>query len=109
MNDLRKSIGNVIRQKRKELAMTQQELAYAVGVDPKYISRIETGISYASLSVIEKMFEVLNLDIKLIDENKTTRKPNRQAVLHKINSNLKTFSDKKLSVVESFISYVSET
>lgn len=109
MNDIRKLIGNIIRQKRKELRMTQQELAYAVGVDPKYISRIETGISYASLSVIEKIFNALNLDIRLVDENKNSDKLNRKEVIAKINSNLKNFSDKKLFVVDSFISYVRET
>ena len=109
MNDIRKLIGNIIRQKRKELKMTQQELAYAVSVDPKYISRIETGISYASLSVIEKIFATLNLNIRLVDENSNRSVLTKQELINKISTILKNFSEKKLMIVEAFINYVSET
>ncbi len=107
MKDIRKLIGNIIKQKRKEQKMTQQELAFAVDVDPKYISRIETGISYASLSVIEKIFNKLNLDVNLVVENED-KVLNKQEIIYSINSNLKNFSDKKLAIIKSFMDYISE-
>ncbi|MBR2525684.1 helix-turn-helix transcriptional regulator [bacterium] len=107
MKDIRKLIGNIIKQKRKEQKMTQQELAFAVDVDPKYISRIETGASYASLSVIEKIFNKLNLDVNLVVENED-KVLNKQELIHNINSNLKNFSDKKLAVIKAFTDYINE-
>ena len=37
-------IGCRVREARAEYGMTQEELAGDVGVDPKYISRIENGV-----------------------------------------------------------------
>ena len=106
MNDLKKQIGNIIKQKRKESNMTQQELAYKVGVDPKYISRIETGASYASLSVIEKIFDNLKLNIDLVAENKANQL-NKQELLYNINSCMKNLSAKKLLVIKNFTDYIN--
>lgn len=106
MKDLRKLIGNLIKQKRKEQKITQQDLASMVDVDPKYISRIETGASYASLSVIEKIFNNLNLDINLVDEN-DSKKLNKEELIYYINSSLKHLSDKKLAVIKTFTDYIN--
>ena len=107
MNDIRKLIGNIIKQRRKEQGLTQQELAFAVNVDPKYISRIETGVSYASLSVIEKIFSSLNMDVDFVVKNKT-EKINKKELIERINSNLKKFSDKKLVMTDLLITYLNE-
>lgn len=40
---MQNSIGEIIRKKRKELCMTQQDLAELVGTDVYYISKIENG------------------------------------------------------------------
>lgn len=40
---MQNSIGEIIRNKRKELGLTQQNLAGLVGTDEFYISNIETG------------------------------------------------------------------
>lgn len=40
---IKNSIGNLIRAKRKELNLTQAQLAEAIGSDEYYISTIETG------------------------------------------------------------------
>lgn len=40
---LKNSVGNVIRAKRKELNLTQAQLAEAISSDEYYISAIETG------------------------------------------------------------------
>lgn len=107
MKDIRILIGEIIKRKRKEQKITQQELAFAVNVDPKYISRIETGVSYASLSVIEKIFTKLNLEIDFVIDNEQ-KFLNKQEMIYNINSKLKTFSDKKLFVIKTFTEYISE-
>lgn len=67
---LNASIANTIRDCRKEIDMTQIELAKAVGVDQSLISRMEkSGYDHYDLSLIWQIFDVFNLEIKLeIDE-----------------------------------------
>jgi len=77
--------------------MTQAELAAKVEVEPKYISRIETGASYPSLSVVEKIFNILGLEIKdLIIEDESLDK---NALISMINSNLKQTSLKNICLI----------
>ena len=101
MQDIRKEIGQIIRKKRKINSLTQAELAANVGVDPKYISRIETGISYPSLSVLEKIFETLGIKINSICEYDTVL--DKKTILENINKNLKHFSEQELNIVAIFI------
>ena len=63
MKDIINQIGNNIKQVRKKQGLTQTELAQKINVDPKYISRLETGNSTPSLPVVIKISEVLKTDI----------------------------------------------
>jgi len=105
MTDIRKSLGNIIKLKRKQLKMTQAELAAKVEVEPKYISRIETGASYPSLSVVEKIFNTLGLEIKdLITEDENADK---NALISMINSNLKQTSLKNICLINKIVQQFS--
>lgn len=54
-------VGELIRQKRRELGMTQAELAEKVGVTDGYIGKIEIGYQGAGLNTIIKIGEVLGI------------------------------------------------
>ena len=56
------TFGDVIKTKRKELKITQRELADRVGVDFTYISKIENDVLLPSEGIIRKMCNVLKLD-----------------------------------------------
>jgi len=106
MTDIRKSLGNIIKLKRKQLKMTQAELAAKVEVEPKYISRIETGASYPSLSVVEKIFNTLGLEIKdLITEDENADK---STLISIINSNLKQTSLKNICLINEILEQLSD-
>ncbi len=106
MQNIRVVIGNIIKKHRKKLKITQYELALKVGVDPKYISRIETGMSYPSLSVVEKIFDVLGVDIYyLFEEEKETDK---NKIISIINEDLKNTSVKNLSIIKDIIKTITE-
>lgn len=90
MQDIKKLVGSLVKKNRKLLKLTQAELACKVGVDPKYISRIETGTSYPSLSVVEKIFRILNIDIGNVFEKKELA--NREAMIDNINIYLQNTS-----------------
>ena len=54
-------LGNLVREKRREYGLTQEELAKKVGVTGGYIAKIEIGYQEAGLKTLYKLFEVLNL------------------------------------------------
>lgn len=109
MLDVRKTLGNRIKESRKSQNMTQSALADAVGVDPKYISRIETGISYPSLSVIEKIFNVLNIDINIQSNNIITKEEedDRTILIQMINNELQNTSLKNIKMVKNIVSAIT--
>ena len=88
-----------MKKNRKLLKLTQAELACKVGVDPKYISRIETGTSYPSLSVVEKIFKILNIDIGNVFEKKELA--NREAMIDNINIYLQNTSLKNVKIIKN--------
>lgn len=57
------TLGKRIKERRKLLRITQQELAEKVDVDAKYISRIETGNSNPSLNTLEKIAKVMHTEV----------------------------------------------
>ena len=54
---------NIISARRKELKMTQRELAEKLNVSDKTISKWETGISYPEITLLPAIASVLNLNI----------------------------------------------
>lgn len=105
MQDIRKIIGVIVRNNRKKVRMTQGDLAYKVGVDPKYISRIETGMSYPSLSVVEKIFDVLNINvINLFEEEHGLDKNN---LIASINENLRHTSLKNIQIISDIVETIT--
>lgn len=62
--DVLNNIGKIIIQRRKELGITQEDLAYSVNVDRTYIGYIENGKQNISISILCKIANVLNLNMK---------------------------------------------
>lgn len=56
-------IGKRIKNKRKELLLTQEKLSEKLEVSPSYVSEIERGTSIASLETISKISQVLDLSL----------------------------------------------
>ena len=67
MNDeeiILKNIGRIICKRRKELNMTQDDLAFDAGLDRTYIGYIENGKQNITISVLCRISNVLKLNIK---------------------------------------------
>ncbi|MDD5145199.1 MAG: helix-turn-helix transcriptional regulator [Candidatus Pacebacteria bacterium] len=60
---LPKSLGNKIQKRRKEIGLTQEELAFKVGISRVYIGYIEQGRYAPSLEVLQKIARALNTPI----------------------------------------------
>lgn len=65
------NLGIKISELRKKSAMTQSELAEALGVSAQAVSKWEIGSSYPDISLMPKLAKILNtsIDYLLIDEN----------------------------------------
>lgn len=50
-------IGELLKDTRKETGMTQQELAYKIGTQKSYISRLENGKTDVQVSTLFRIFE----------------------------------------------------
>lgn len=58
-----KEIGKRIKQRRKELSLTQEKLSEMLEISPTYISEIERGTGIPSLATITKLGNILKLDL----------------------------------------------
>ena len=64
MNDFLIKLGKIIKKKRKETGLSQEDFAYKVGIDRAYYSSIENGKHNLSLLQIKKIADGLNIKIK---------------------------------------------
>jgi y4mF family transcriptional regulator len=65
-------IGKTIRQRRKELGITQPDLAELASVSKNTLYKLERGQSNPSLNVLNKFAEVLGMELKLeVKKNKS--------------------------------------
>lgn len=59
---LREAFAKNLRKLRNERGLSQEALAYEAGVDRTYISALERSVYAASLDMIEKLAEVLDVE-----------------------------------------------
>jgi transcriptional regulator with XRE-family HTH domain len=60
---LRKSLGERVRQLRRESGVSQEDFADACGFARSYMSRIERGTSNLSLDGIERLAEAFGISV----------------------------------------------
>lgn len=59
----KKEIGNIIKQRRKFLGITQQDLSEIIGIGLRSLVDIETGKANPTLETLLLIFEALGLSI----------------------------------------------
>ena len=92
-------IGRFISECRKQKGLTQAQLAEALGVSDKTISRWETGKTMPDLSFYEPLCETLDVQIsellyakKMTDQEKTVHGEKSALNIFKTKSQLQTFA-----------------
>jgi transcriptional regulator with XRE-family HTH domain len=60
--DLRDVFAINLRRYRRENSLSQEELAHAANINRTYISKLETGATYAGLEIIGKLASVLGIE-----------------------------------------------
>ena len=62
--ELLERIGLKIVAKRKELNLTQEDLAYSANIDRTYIGYVENGKQNITITMLNRFAKALKLDIK---------------------------------------------
>jgi len=67
---LLESIGKSIKERRKELGITQPLLAEIAGVSKNTIYKLERGTGNPSIKILDRLLEVLGLALKVEVKNR---------------------------------------
>lgn len=90
--------GNNLRERRKELRLTQAEVASKLGISTSFYANIERGNRFVSLEVLAGLAKALNVSIgSFFEEHKSN------ATLDNINEMLQIFSQEELLTVERIL------
>ena len=84
-----------LKELRKRNKMTQEQLAELVNVAPRHISFIETGRSFPSCELLERICKVLQVDFTEVV--KTEENLTREELLQKLNTIVPKLNDKQLN------------
>lgn len=70
-----KSMAEVISSRRKELGMTQKDLAEKLNITDKAVSKWERGIACPDTAAIPKLAQILGISLEELMDAELTRKP----------------------------------
>lgn len=70
MQHMANSIGQQIRERRKDLKINQAKLAQLSGIGLNSLSRLESGKGNPTLESLQKIAEVLGFELKFVIEGK---------------------------------------
>ena len=60
--DLREVFATNLRRLRHEKGLSQEQLAYEADINRTYVSKLETGVTYAGLEIMGKLADVLEIE-----------------------------------------------
>ncbi len=76
-------IGGIIREKREKAGLTQAQVARAVGVTAKAVSKWETGAGFPDISLLEPLSSVLSVSVTELFAGESVNNNNRSANMMK--------------------------
>ena len=83
-----------IRQKRKELGLSQENIAHEMGIDQSLYCKIENGEVTANLKKVQRIAELLSLEIEdIVDKNANYFHNNDHSVNNNIIEELHNHND----------------
>jgi len=99
-----KEMGRRIAKRRKSLSLTQEEISEATGLSNNHISNIENSHSIPSIETLMKVCEKLDVtpDYVLLGITKSSN----EELVSQIHQKLKLCDEKKLKLINSFITWV---
>ncbi len=107
MADIKKQLGQRIKYLRKNKGLSQEELSEMIDLTARSLGNIETGRFFMSLSNIEKLIDVLNIEpyeLFVFD-----KEPQKDIIFEDVLKKIEKFKDnnKKLYAISAFIDNLS--
>ena len=102
MSSLKLKFGKRLRELRRSVGMTQEQLAELVNIEPPNLSKIECGMHFPQPDKIEKIAQALNVDIKELFDFEHFQ--TKQELIEFIDSSLDEFELKTIELVYKFVS-----
>ena len=97
---------NKIKMLRKEKGLTQEQLSNLLQINRHYLSRIETGKSEPTASILKKLGLIFDVDLNMLLD--ITDKDNNSDKIEYIINSCKCLCDKDLDCVIKLIDYLKE-
>jgi len=101
-----KALGERIAKRRKVLNLTQDDVAEATGLSNNYISNIENNHSIPSIDTLVKICEAIDTTPNYLLLGITSHADTEEDLRNQINERLKLCNQKKLKLVERFVSWI---
>lgn len=96
-----KAFGARVKELRKNRHITQETLAELIGVEPQQISRIENGACFTTFETLEKIANILQIQISELFSFSHIR--TKKELLDEINESLQRQTDDKIQTIYKII------
>ena len=100
-------LGEKIKQLRKSKSISQEELASMLKINRNYLSRIETGKSEPTSSILKNVAEIFNVDLNSLLDIEDEESKNTEKTKYIID-NCKYLHDKDLDFIVRIMSIMRE-
>lgn len=100
-------LGEKIKYLRKSKGISQEELALMLKINRNYLSRIETGKSEPTSSILKHTAEIFNIDLNSLLDINTDKMHSTEKVKY-ITENCKYLHDKDLDFIVRIMSVMRE-
>lgn len=100
-------LGEKIKQLRKSKGISQEELASMLKINRNYLSRIETGKSEPTSSILKNIAEIFNVDLNALLDITEDNSKNADKIKYIID-NCKYLHDKDLEFIVRIMSIMRE-
>jgi transcriptional regulator with XRE-family HTH domain len=102
--DISDQLGARIRQYRKKMGLTQEELAFNSGINISFLGDIERGIKKPSIETLEKLLKPLVVTFQEFFDFETAIKPFKDCTtLEKLNVKLQGRSENEIGMIYDVI------
>lgn len=103
--NIKSLFGLRVKNIRKKKGLTQSKVAELASVEPKHISCIESGKSFPSLLLIEKLAQIFEVHPKELFEFENSPKPSD--LKKEINKILETATDEEIEKIFIYSKFIS--
>jgi transcriptional regulator with XRE-family HTH domain len=105
--DISDQLGSRIRQYRKKMGLTQEELAFNSGINISFLGDIERGIKKPSIETLEKLLKVFGVTFQEFFDFETAIKPFKDcSALEQLNVKLQGRSESEIGMIYNVIQQI---